>query len=63
MRSWVIVADHPYYTITGVNGEFTLPNVPPGRYILEVWHETLRSTTREITVGDEPVTRVTLEME
>ena len=63
MRSWVIVDDHPYYTITGDNGEFTLPNVPPGRYVLKVWHETLRSMTREITVGDEPVTHVTLEME
>lgn len=63
MRSWIVVAEHPYYAITGANGEFSLENVPPGRYILEVWHETLRMVTREITVGDSGVSDLTIEME
>lgn len=63
MRSWVVVAEHPYYAITGDDGQFSLPNVPPGRYILEVWHETLRSITKEISVPAEGVSGLTLEME
>jgi hypothetical protein len=63
MRSWVVVAEHPYYAITGDDGEFSLANVPPGRYTLEVWHETLRPVTREITVGDGGISGLTLEME
>ena len=63
MRSWVVVADHPFYTITGYDGEFTLGNVPPGRYTLEVWQEVLGTVTMEITVGNESVTDVTIEMD
>ena len=63
MRSWVVVADHPFYTITGNDGEFTLGNVPPGRYTLEVWQEMLGTVTKEITVADEDVTEVTIEMD
>lgn len=63
MRSWVVVAEHPYYAITGDDGSFSLDNVPPGQYVLEVWHETLRSVTREITVGDGGLSDLTLELE
>jgi hypothetical protein len=62
MRSWVVVADHPFYTITGDNGEFTLGNVPPGQYTLQVWQEALGTVTTEVTVGDGGVTGVTVEM-
>ena len=63
MRSWVVVADHPFYTITGDNGEFKLGNVPPGRYTLVVWQEILGTITTEITVADKDVTKVTIEMD
>ena len=50
MSAWVVVADHPYHAVTGVDGSFALENVPPGTYTLEVWHEDLGSTTRTVTV-------------
>lgn len=62
MRAWVVVAQHPFYAVTGDQGEFTLPNVPPGRYTLEVWQETLGTVSREIAVSEAPVTTVTVEM-
>src|SRR2546423_442869 len=31
MRAWVVVADHPFYALTGEAGEFELPSVPPGQ--------------------------------
>jgi hypothetical protein len=30
--------DHPYYAVTGADGRFRLDSVPPGRYVLKVWH-------------------------
>jgi hypothetical protein len=57
-----VVADHPFYTITGDDGEFTLGNVPPGQYTLVVWQEMLGTVTTEITVVGEGVTKLTIEM-
>jgi carboxypeptidase family protein len=60
MRGWVIVADHPFYALSNEAGEFTLPDVPPGKYTLEIWQEALGTTTREVTVGAQDA-RVTVE--
>jgi hypothetical protein len=59
MRAWVVVAEHPFYAVTGSEGEFALDNVPPGRYTLQIWQETLGIVTRDVVVpssGDAPVT-------
>jgi hypothetical protein len=55
------VIEHPFYAITGAAGEFALNNVPPGKYTLNVWQETLGTLTKDITVGDTDAT-VVLEM-
>lgn len=61
MRTWVVVAEHPFFALTNERGEFVLDNVPPGRYTLQIWQETLGTVTRDVTVGD-GVTAVTVEM-
>lgn len=61
MRTWVVVAEHPFFALTNERGEFALHNVPPGRYTLQIWQETLGTVTRDVTVGD-GVTAVTVEM-
>ncbi|RUL85933.1 carboxypeptidase regulatory-like domain-containing protein [Tautonia sociabilis] len=38
MSAWVFVFDHPYFAITGEDGSFLIPDVPPGRYTLHVRH-------------------------
>jgi plastocyanin len=62
MRAWVVVAPHPFYAVTGANGEFVLDNVPAGKHTLKIWHEALGTITRDVTVGDKGTTRVTVEM-
>ena len=52
MRSWVVVIEHPFYAVTGPGGEFALNNVPPGKYTLSVWQESLGTMTKDVTVGD-----------
>ena len=39
MSGLVVVLDTPYYAVTNRRGEFTMAEVPAGRYLLSVWHE------------------------
>jgi plastocyanin len=34
MEAWIYVLAHPYFAITGENGEFRIEDVPPGEYVL-----------------------------
>ena len=61
MTGWVVVAAHPFYAITGADGQFTFDNLPPGQYKLQVWHERLGTVPANVTVGDQQA-RVTVEM-
>jgi len=62
MRGWVVVAEHPYYALTDGAGEFELKGLPAGRYTLKVWQERLGTVSKEVVVGDQDPTPVTLEM-
>jgi plastocyanin len=62
MRAWVVVADHPFYAVTNDQGEFVLDNVPPGKYSLQLWQESLGTVTQDVTVKDEAITAVTVDM-
>jgi len=62
MRAWVVVADHPFYAVTNDRGEFILDNVIPGEYTLQLWQESLGTATKDVTVREEAITTVTVEM-
>jgi plastocyanin len=51
MAAWVGVVAHPYFAVTGADGAFQLPNLPPGTYTLEAWHEKLETRTVQVTVA------------
>jgi len=48
MSAWIGVLEHPYFAVTDAAGAYSLPELPAGRYELEVWHETYRSVSRTI---------------
>ncbi len=50
MLGWIAVFDHPYYAVTGADGSFHMPDVPPGTYKLAFWHEKLGRKTQTVTV-------------
>ncbi len=52
MTSYFGVLLHPYYSVTGKDGSFTLRGMPPGSYVIEAWHEKLGAQTLNVTVGD-----------
>lgn len=62
MRGWVVVAEHPFYAITNEQGEFTLENVPAGKYTLQVWQETLGMVTQDVAVGEKAGATVSVSM-
>jgi plastocyanin len=51
MNAWIGVLDHPYYSVTGADGTFSLKGLPPGTYTVEAWHERLGTQTQTVTVG------------
>lgn len=56
MSAVVIALATPYYAISDSRGDITIPDVPPGRYELQVFHasvapDALRALSREITVA------------
>jgi plastocyanin len=62
MRGWVVVAEHPFYAVTNEQGEFSLEDVPPGKYTLRAWQETLGTVTQQVVVGDKGATTVSMGM-
>jgi uncharacterized protein (DUF2141 family) len=62
MRGWVVVAEHRFYVVTNDAGEFVFENIPPGKYTLQVWQETLGQVSQEVTVADGGVQEVTVPM-
>ncbi len=62
MKGWLVVAQHPYYSLTDDTGSFEIANIPPGTYTLELWHETLGKQTRKVTVKAKQKTKVSFKL-
>ena len=44
------VLKNSHYAVTGEDGAFTLPNLPPGKYTVTAWQESYGGQTQDITV-------------
>lgn len=67
MSAVVIALATPYYAISDAHGDITIPNVPPGRYQMQIFHsavppDNLRAMTHEITVSPENTTLGTFSL-
>jgi hypothetical protein len=51
MSASIMVAAHPYYTVTDKNGNFILDNIPPGSYTIRLWHEGVKIIAKEMENG------------
>ncbi|MEE8448187.1 MAG: carboxypeptidase regulatory-like domain-containing protein [Thermodesulfobacteriota bacterium] len=54
MSAYIWVMDHPYFAVTDEGGSFEIANVPPGKYKIRAWHETLgvREIEMEVREGE-----------
>jgi plastocyanin len=50
MRAWIGVVDHPYFAVTGSDGSFEIPNLPPGEYTVAAWQESLGAQEQSVKV-------------
>src|SRR4029453_17016007 len=46
MLGWVAVMPNGFFGVTGGDGTTKIENVPPGKYTVEAWHETLGQQTK-----------------
>jgi plastocyanin len=53
MLGFIVVLDTPYFGKTGGNGQVFLSRVPPGSYVLHLWHPRLKGTKKVLA---KPVT-------
>jgi len=51
MHGEFAVLKNSHYAVSGGDGGFTLPNLPPGKYTLTAWHEAYGEQTQEVTIS------------
>lgn len=52
MLAWVGVFDHPYFSVTSLDGSYEIKGLPAGEYTLEAWHRHYGSKEYKVKVGD-----------
>jgi hypothetical protein len=52
MAAWVGVVAHPFFAVSDDSGAFSIAGVPPGKYVVEAWHEKFGTQTAELTIGE-----------
>jgi hypothetical protein len=51
MHAWLGVLPHPFFSVSGTDGTFTLKGLPPGTYTIEAWQEKYGTQTATVTVA------------
>jgi hypothetical protein len=50
MTAYIVIAEHPYQSVTDSYGKYVIEGVPPGNYKLKVWHEKLGIQEQRVDV-------------
>jgi plastocyanin len=50
MQGYFAVLRTSHFAVTGDDGRFTLPDLPPGHYTITAWHETYGTQIQEVTI-------------
>jgi uncharacterized protein (DUF2141 family) len=51
MRGHFAVLKNSHYAVTGGDGEFKLPNLPPGKYTVTAWQESYGEQSKDVTIS------------
>ncbi len=47
MEGYIFVLPNPYFAVTQANGQFTISDVPEGRYEIRVWGKKLKASEKQ----------------
>jgi plastocyanin/ketosteroid isomerase-like protein len=61
MNGHVVVSDHPFFSVSGEDGSFTIKDVPIGKYVFEAWHAVFGWKRTAVTVVTDKTAQVTIE--
>jgi plastocyanin len=50
MISYVGIVPHPYFSVSAMDGAFTIQRVPAGRHTIQTWHEAYGRLTKTVDV-------------
>jgi len=51
MHAYIGVVDSPYFAVSKDDGSYSISNLPPGTYTIEIWQESLGTQERQVTVA------------
>lgn len=63
MAAYILVRDNGFYAQPGADGEFTIPGVPPGKYVLHGWHERATEAKQDVDVNAQGLAKVDLQLD
>lgn len=63
MSAIVVVRNSPWYAQPSADGSFSVGNVPPGDYVLHLWHERAGESTQPVTVAAQGLTLPDLQLD
>ena len=50
MNAYIVLAEHPYYSVSDKDGKYRLTDVPAGSYTIRAWHEAMGNMEKTVTV-------------
>ena len=62
MSGWIVVTDHPFVAVTDDKGSYSIKDIPPGKYTVEIWQETLGKQVKEVSIKAKEDVKLTLEL-
>lgn len=62
MLAWAGVFEHPFHATTDAAGRFEIKGLPPGKYEVEVWHESYKAAALEVELKPRETKTVAAEL-
>lgn len=50
MEAYIVVLENPFFDVSRRNGRYEIHNVPPGQYVVGLWHPKLMAGFRAVTI-------------